>query len=111
MQEKKPRRPRAKKITLNTRAQWQQWVKEADKTDVPIGVIQYVVVNLKDGTSVPIHVAKLLAGGRDPAELEEHLSIRLKELDDYIEDVDYYISVANVVRTVQAETNRVLKDL
>lgn len=111
MQEKKPRRPRAKKITLNTRTQWQRWVKEADKTDVPIEVIQYVVVNLKDGSRVPINVAQLLAGGHDPADLEQHLTSRLRELDDYIADVDYYISVASVARTVQAETDRLLKDL
>jgi len=111
MQEKKPRRPRAKKITLNTRAQWQRWVKEADKTDVPIEVIQHVVVNLRDGTRVPVNVSQLLAEGHNPEELDQHLSSKLRELDDYIEDVDYYISVASVARTVQAKTNQLLKDL
>ena len=111
MQEKKPRRPRAKKITLNTRAQWQRWVKEVDKTDVPMEVIQHVVVNLKDGSRVPINVAQLLAGGHDPEDLEQYLTSRLRELDDYIEDVDYYISVASVARKVQAETDQLLKDL
>jgi hypothetical protein len=111
MQEKKPRRPRAKKITLNTRAQWQRWIKEVDKTDVPIEVIQYVVVNLRDGSRVPINIAQLLAAGHDPTSLDQHLSDRLRELDDYIEDVDYYISVASVARTVQAKTDQLLKDL
>jgi hypothetical protein len=111
MQEKKPRRSRSKKITLNTRSQWQRWVKEANKADVPIEVIQYVVVNLKDGSHVPIHISQLLAGGHDPEELDQQLASKLKELDDYIEDVDYYISVATVAKTVKAATDKLLKDL
>jgi hypothetical protein len=45
-------------------------------------------VNLRDGSRVPINIAQLLAAGHNPANLDQHLSDRLRELDDYIEQQD-----------------------
>jgi hypothetical protein len=86
-------------------------LKEVNKEQVPIGVLRYITVNLKDGTSVDVNVAEMLADGEDPEQVERMINDRLNALDDYIHDVDFHISVDSVAKVVQPFTDKLLKDL
>lgn len=108
---KKTQRSKAKKITLNVTKRWQDIVQGVDKKEVPITILQQIIVRLVDGTDISIDVKKLLAEGMDPTEIEEMLDIKFKELDAYIENVDFLIDIAKVVDTIQPETDKVLKNL
>lgn len=86
-------------------------LKEVDKLDIPIELLEAIVVNLKDGTQVTIEVKELISEGYDPQELRDHLDERLDSLDHMIDEVDFYISVDEVMKTVTPATEHLLKNL
>jgi hypothetical protein len=53
----------------------------------------------------------MLAEGADPDFLKTHLDERLDSLDHIIEDVDFYVNVDEVRKTVQPLTDHILKNL
>ena len=110
-EQKQPRRRRSKRLNLSKKAQWEAILKGTEKDEVPIQVLDSISVNLKDGTSVNIYVKELLNDGEDPQSLEVEIQRRLDEMDDIINDVDFFISVPQLSKTVQPVTDKILKDL
>jgi hypothetical protein len=111
-QQPKPRKPqRSKKITLNTAKRWKDIVEGVDKKEVPIDILQEIVVKLVDGTNISIDIKRLIADGMIPGEIEEMLDTKFDELDQYIHNVDFLIDIDKVVNTIQPETDKVLKGL
>jgi hypothetical protein len=108
---KKPRRPRSKRLNLNKKDQWEKLIKEIHKEQVPIGVLRYITVNLKDGTSVDVDIAEMLEEGAEPEFVEQLINKKLHDLDDIIKDVDFHISVDSVAKFIQPITDQLLKDL
>jgi hypothetical protein len=106
-----PKKPKPKKLNLNNKTAWRDILKQVDKKEVPIQVLQKLSVHLKDGTTVVVDVKKLLAEGIDHEELEAHVNTRLQELDMYIENVDFFVDLDMVEKTVQPETDRLLNKL
>jgi hypothetical protein len=101
----------SKKITLNHAKRWKDIVEDVDKREVPVSILQEIVVKLIDGTNISIDVKKLMNEGMDPLEIEEMLDMKFNELDAYIQNVDFLIDIEKVVKTVQPETDKVLKGL
>jgi len=112
-QPKKPRRKASpgKKLNLNLKKRWQDIVRDVDKKEVPVTVLQRIVVKLIDGTDLSIDVKQLLDDGQHPDEIEELLNAKFQDLDEYIETVDFFIDIDKVVGAVQPETDKVLKNL
>lgn len=110
-QPKKPQRSKAKKVNLNIKKSWQDIVKGVDKKEVPVDILQRIIVRLVDGTDLSIDIKQLLDDGNPPEEIEELLNNKFQDLDEYIENVDFFIDIDKVVDTVQPETDKVLKDL
>jgi hypothetical protein len=108
---KKPRQPKSKRLNLNRKDQWEKLIKEINKEQVPIGVLRYITVNLKDGTSVDVNIAEMIDEGADPEFVEELINKKLHDLDDIIKDVDFHISVDSVAKFIQPITDQLLKDL
>ena len=108
---KKPRQPKSKRLKLSKREEWTKILKDVEKNEVPVHFLKSITVNLRDGTAVEINITQLLVEGVDPDVIEKQLNARLVELDDYIEDVDFYINVDSVSRAVQPFTDKLLKDL
>lgn len=108
---KKPRRQKSKRLNLNRKDQWEKLLKEVNKEQVPIGVLRYITVNLKDGTSVDVNIAEMLDEGAEPEFVEQLINKKLKDLDDIIQDVDFHISVDSVAKVIQPFTDQLLKDL
>jgi hypothetical protein len=109
----KPKKPQrnSKKITLNTAKRWKDIVEGVDKKEVPITILQQIIVKLIDGTNISIDVKKLLSDGMIPNEIEIMLDDKFTELDAYIQNVDFLIDIDKVVDAVQPETDKVLKGL
>jgi len=108
---KKPRRQKSKRLNLNSKDKWEKLLKEVNKEQVPIGVLRYITVNLKDGTSVDVNIAEMIEEGADPAFVEKLINDKLAALDDVIDDVDFHISVDAVSKVIQPFTDNLLKDL
>lgn len=108
---KKPRKPKPKKLNLNSKQTWRNILKEVDKKECPIHVLEKLMIHLKDGTEVPVNIKQLILDGADPEQIETHVSKRLEELEMYIENVDFFVDIDLVEKTVQPETDKVLSKL
>jgi hypothetical protein len=108
---RKPRQPKSKRLNLNSKDKWEKLLKEVHKEQVPIGVLRYITVNLKDGTSVDVNIAEMLDEGADPAYVEHLINTKLEALDDVIQDVDFHINVDSVAKVIQPFTDQLLKNL
>jgi uncharacterized protein (DUF2344 family) len=108
---KKQRQPKSKRLNLNSKEKWEKLLKEVNKEQVPIAVIRYITVNLKDGTSVDVNISEMLEEGADPEVVEKLINNKLEALDDVIQDVDFHISVDSVAKVIQPFTDNLLKDL
>lgn len=108
---KKPRKPKSKKVTISVRQQWESILKSISKDEVPVEMLESLTVNLIDGTKVNVDIRELLAEGQKPRDIEKHINQRLEQLNDSIEDVDFFISIDSVAATVQPITDILLKNL
>ena len=113
MSEQKPKKPRqkSKRLNLSTKAQWESILKSVEKKEIPITMLESIDVNLADGTRVKIGIRELLNEGVDPDDLEKEIKAKLKNLDHYINDIDFFISVSAVQKIVQPATDELLKNL
>ena len=107
---KKPQ-PKPKKVNVSERAKWKEILKDVDKDEIPIDLLQSMSVNLIDGTKVSINIKELISAGHSPDDLEELLDLKLKAIDEFIVDIDFYVNVDDVAKTVQPITDKILKDL
>lgn len=110
-QPKPKKQPRSRKINLNKTKSWKTIIEGVDKKEVPIHILQEILVKLIDGTIISIDIKQLMNDGMDPDDIETLLDSKFTELDAYIENVDFMIDIAKVVDTIQPETERVLKGL
>lgn len=106
-----PRKPKSKRINIDARSRWKQLLESVSKDEVPIGLLEKVHVNLIDGTQVEVDILQLLAEGMAADDIKHELNSRLKKMDHMIKDVDFFISVDTVAKTVQPITDEFLKSL
>lgn len=111
--QKPPRKPRqkSKRLKLSRKEEWTKILQDVEKNEVPVTFLRSITVNLMDGTVVEINITQLIEEGIDPEVIELTLNQRLKDLDDYIQDVDFYINIDSVSKVVQTFTDRLLKNL
>jgi hypothetical protein len=110
-QPKRKSQPRVKKISVPGKDHWRKIIRDVDKESVPIDLLLSITVRLIDGSEVKIDIQELLESGNDPESLEKMLAFKLEAIENFIKDVDYYVSVDQVVKTVQPLTDQILKDL
>ena len=105
------RKPKSRRINVDARDRWKQILKTVSKDEVPISLLEKVHVNLVDGSIVEIDILQLLGEGMDADTIKDELNSRLKQMDEIIKDVDFFISVETVAKTVQPVTDEILKHL
>ena len=110
-QQPKRKRPRLKRLNVTTREKWNKILKDVEKQEVPVTLLESLAVHLIDGTTVNIDIKELIQDGMEPGEIEQMLNDKLTSLDHIIKDVDFYVSVDDVASMVQPITDNFLKDL
>jgi hypothetical protein len=105
------RKPKSRRINVDARDRWKQILKTVSKDEVPVSLLEKVHVNLVDGSIVEIDILQLLGEGMDADTIKDELNSRLKQMDEIIKDVDFFISVETVAKTVQPVTDEILKHL
>ena len=111
MPPKKPKKPKAKKINLGVRQQWESILKSVSKDEVPVEMLEAMTVNLVSNEKININVKELLTSGMRPKEIENHINQQLEKLDDQVVDVDFYICIDSVASAVAPMTNQILKNI
>ena len=111
MQSQPPKKPRSKRLKLSKKEEWRKILKDVEKNEVPVHFLKSLTVNLKDGTAVHVDIDELINEGMDPAIIEKRLNAKLHELEIYINDVDFFINVDTVSKTIQTYTDKLLKNL
>ena len=71
-------------------------------------MLEKIHVNLIDGSQVEIDIVELLNEGMDPDVVKDEINSRLQRMDSIIKDVDFFISIENVAKTVQPVTDSIL---
>jgi hypothetical protein len=108
---KRKQQQKLKRVNVSNRLQWKKILKDIDKTEIPIELLESINVNLIDGSVVTIDIKELLDAGNEPEVLEQLLEVKLQALDNIIVNVDFLVSIKDVVKTVQPITNEILKKL
>lgn len=111
MPAKKRKLKSSNKININSKEVWENILATVEKPEVPIEVLEKIIIHLIDGTKVNINIIELLADGADPETLERELGDKLEKLDHMIEDIDFYVNIDEVAKTIQPETDRILSKL
>lgn len=109
--QRKKRQPKLKKVNVSAREQWKKILREVDKDEIPIGLLLSIDVNLIDGTQVNIDIRELIKEGNDPDQLKKTLDKKFHDMDDIINDIDFYINIDEIAKTVQPITDEILKNL
>lgn len=110
-QKRKQKHPKLKRLNITAREKWSKILKEVEKQEVPITLLESITVELIDGTKVQINIKDLIDEGLDPDEIENALNKKLQELDHIIKEIDFFVSLDDVAKTVQPITDTFLKDL
>lgn len=108
---KKQRKNKQSRLNITRKQIWERIIKDVEKQEVPLHCIDFIKINLSDGTEITLDIEQLISEGNDPEFLERTINEKLETLDDIIEDVDFMISVEKVAKTVQPVTDRILKNL
>lgn len=107
----KRKRPKLKRLNVTIREKWNKIIKDVEKREVPVTLLDSISVNLIDGTIIDINIKELLQDGMTPDEIEQILNEKLTELDRIIKEVDFFVNVDDVANTVQPITDNFLKNL
>jgi hypothetical protein len=106
-----PKKPKSKKLNISSKKRWQEILKDVKKEEVPIHVLDRLVINLTDGTSIVIEIKNLIDDGIDPEIIEDQISDHLDNLSENVYNVDFFVDVKLVEKTVQPETDKLLSKL
>lgn len=108
---KKPQKNKTEVIRINRKKDWERVIQSVDKREVPVDVLEKVRVSLVDGSQITVDVKSLTKEGLSNTEIEKLLNKKFFEMDDIIENVDFFVDVDSVSERVLPETLKLLKDL
>ena len=114
--EQEPRKPQPEHLVdivedHNNEQDWQNLLDSVDATDVPIEMLKYLRVHLKDGTKMIFPVVKWNNEGADFENIKTLVSEWYKKNDKEILGSDFIVNLTKLKNTVKSQTDRILKDL
>ena len=88
------KKPKPKKLTINSKTTWRNILKDVEKKEVPVHVLESLTVHLKDGTLVTIDIKGILAESKEDAINDEKVFTKKykKSLQKYLKLADFYKS-------------------
>ena len=98
-------------LNLDFLSKWEILIEDVDMREVPVEMLEKIIINTKSGSSVEIDTVALLDQGTDPEVLEQAIQEKIEELDDLIEGLDYHVNIKAVAKSASEATQNILKDL
>ena len=90
---------------------WEHLLESVDKRSIPVEFIRKLVIKLDGRKQQTLNIEKLIKQGLDPDMIEDVISNKLSELDEYIDTIEFVLNVQSIAETVQPETDLLLKNL
>jgi hypothetical protein len=90
---------------------WEHILEDVEKNKIPVQFIKKLIIKLEGKKQQTINIEKLLSQGLDPDQVEDAVSRKLHELEDFIVSVEFILNVQSIADTVQPETDRLLGKL
>jgi hypothetical protein len=90
---------------------WEHILEDVEKQKIPVQFIKKLIIKLQGKKQQTINVEKFLQQGLGPDQIEEAVSRKLQELDDFIVSVEFVLNVKSIAETVQPETDKLLNKL
>lgn len=90
---------------------WEHIIDDVDKQKIPVEFIKKLVIKLAGKRQQTINIKKFLDQGLAPEQIEEAVSRKLAEYDDYILSVEFVLNIESIAEAVQPETDKLLNKL
>lgn len=90
---------------------WDKILDEVEKKEIPVDLIDSVVIHLVSGHSIVIDVDSLIEAGNDSLLIEKTLNEKLESLSDIIRDVDFHIKKDKVIKAISPYTTKILNNI
>jgi len=90
---------------------WEHILDDVDKQKIPVEFIKKLIIKLQGKKQQTINIEKFLDQGLTPEQIEEAISRKLMELDEFIVSVEFILNVKHIAEIVQPETDRFLNKL
>jgi hypothetical protein len=90
---------------------WEKLLEDVDKQKIPIEFIKKIILKMQGRKQHTINIEKLLKQGLYPDEIEDAISEKLVELDDYVTGIEFILNVESIADVVQPETDKILNGL
>jgi len=102
-----PRKKQPKFDTIKS-TDWDNILANIDKKEIPVELLETVIINLISGHSIEINIQQLLATGTNPLEIEQKINDKLHSMSDIIKDVDFHIVKEKVVKVINENTLNII---
>ena len=91
--------------------QWDALIKEVPMDDIPIEVINEILIHFKDGTVKSVDISKLMADpDTDYKRLESAIDKQIQKLSDKINHIDWIVDRPKVQDKVEQAKKELFKD-
>ena len=88
---------------------WENLLDEVDYQDIPIEYVQRLVIHLRDGSKIDLHLSDIVKkNDLNYARLEKSLDSKLDAIRDNIKFVDWHIDAEKTGSIVSKETDKLL---
>lgn len=113
--EHEPRKPQLEELTDIDRnyeeQEWQDLIDSIEATDVPIEMLKYLRVHLKDGTKMIFPVVKWVDEGSNFEEIKHVVKTWYNVHDKEIAGSDFIVNLSKLKKIIKTQTQKTLKDL
>ena len=98
-------------LTEDFLEQWGKIVDQVEKQHVPIHFVSKVIFRTANRRQKTINLQRLRDSGVDREAVELAVESFIRENEDQIHSMEFIIDIRAVAKTVQPETDRLLKDV
>ena len=88
---------------------WEHIVDEVDKVRIPVEFIKKLVIKLDGRRQRTINIKSLFKQGLDGDEIETAIIRKLEEHDHELIGIEFILDIEGIAKTVQPETDELLK--
>lgn len=90
---------------------WEKLLEDVDKQKIPVEFIKKIILKMQGRKQHTINIEKLLKQGLYPDEIEDAISEKLIDLDEYVIGIEFILNVESIADVVQPETDKILNGL